>query len=181
MSYKQIKAWGETKDMYVDEFVYPPSMKFKTIRGESILEERTPDVIIKNKSGKFRDFIYGSMHPIVSDKLKRTLELLNDQNLEFLKVTVHNYKHPEPFWLMNTLSVIRCMDWERSVFEMDPESLSDRPADITKLVLKEEALKGVHLFRMYERPVELFISDHLAELLVQHHITGYRLVDIESA
>lgn len=145
--------------------------------GDSLLNYNQPIAIeFKRLSAKTVDYCELSGLPIVSEKLKNILSSSSDCDyLEFIPVST-NLGKEYPYYLLNILENIKCMNWEKSEFTTFPKredaSKSDRPDVITNLVLNEDKINGRNIFRMYEARTNIFISNQLALEFVKNKITG---------
>lgn len=111
------------------------------------------------------------------------LKALNvDHQLVSLR-TEEGTPFPEPYWIFNLLSVIDAMDMSQSDYTVYPESagkLAGKMRKIKQLVLDEDKLQGVHMFRLKNRPTYVFVSEELKAKLENEGVTGIRFSEISN-
>lgn len=112
---------------------------------------------------------------VISPRLKQFIEARRPGNLEFLKVTIFNHKGkpiPEPYYLLNPLTVIDCIDQAKSKLEwnaIDEELI----CGVYKLVLKSDGIDAEALFfRPKHLEHRIFVQRSFADELRAGGFTG---------
>lgn len=168
-------------DIYFTDVEFPKIIERNIFQGKSLAKKSVTIITtLKNKKDIPTDFpSRASKLTIVSSELKTLLEKHEDSsNLEFLPVNVKNGEGlKKEYWGLNILNNIKCFDWKNSKYDPMPDSMSDasdRPWKIYDLKIKKEAVGDRHIFRMYEEPVEIFVSKKLKEEIEKKRLTGMR-------
>ncbi|HYO56131.1 imm11 family protein [Archangium sp.] len=119
---------------------------------------------------------------IVSEELKRLLEERSGADIEFLSVRILNQKQrlvPEPYFLMNLLGTVDCVDLERSKFKRS----AIRPDLISTfylLVLDESRIPAdKKLFRLKHSPKLVVIREDLGREILDAGCDGMFFLDLE--
>lgn len=117
-----------------------------------------------------------------SERLKLFLHEHAGARVEFLPIRFQDQKDrlvPEPYFIMNLLEVVECVDLEKSKFrrsEMDPNFI----ATFYLLVLDEKRIPPqAKLFRLKEKPNLILVREDLAQALVNADFTGMMFLDLE--
>nr|WP_158622310.1 DUF1629 domain-containing protein [Corallococcus sp. CA047B] len=119
---------------------------------------------------------------IASERLKQFLEANAGARMEFLPARLLDQKDrivPEPFYVLNLLEVVECVDLEKSQYErsvMDPTFI----AWFSLLVLDAARIPPqAKLFRLKEKPDLILIREDLAQVLVNEDYTGMMFLELE--
>lgn len=175
-----LAAHHKEADIYLNDADYSKYIGDNIFKGNP-LGQKAGKIIIKAKSkkGKQTDFPMSSFTlPVISGKLKNILEENeNVGNLEFLPLTIRNLDNQtNEYWGLNILNNIKCFDWENSKYEKFPPELfpelTDRPSKIFQLKIKADAINSRNIFRMYEAPVEIFVSSKLRTAIEKANLSG---------
>ncbi|QSQ20742.1 hypothetical protein JY651_36755 [Pyxidicoccus parkwayensis] len=117
-----------------------------------------------------------------SERLKVFLEEHSGARIEFLPIQLQNQKDrlvPEPYYLLNLLEVVECVDLEKSKFRrsaMDPEFI----AWFNHLVLDEARIPPqAKLFRLKEKPNLILVREDLAQTIIDADYNGMMFLYLE--
>ncbi|WP_224247988.1 imm11 family protein [Hyalangium gracile] len=120
---------------------------------------------------------------VVHERLVRLFEQQGwQQEVQFIPARVD--EQPEPYFVLNTLRTIRCIDEARSG-EIDfwrpehgePERVGAYRA-VHGLKVDPTKIEGAHIFRTWGWSVALIVSEHLKDILEREHITGVKFVEV---
>lgn len=141
-------------------------------------EEYPKDIKVPDCFGNLDSMI------VISKRLVETIAAYTDNMVEFLPVKIYNHKGretKEPFFILNPLTVVDCIDKEKSDISwncIDPERISS----CMELVLIDDALTNAPpLIRLKYATRVILIREDLAEILENGNFSGIWLVDIEEA
>ncbi|RKH26648.1 hypothetical protein D7Y13_20315 [Corallococcus praedator] len=119
---------------------------------------------------------------IVSERLKRFLEANAGARMEFLPVQLRDQKGrlvPEPYFILNLLEVVECVDLEKSQFERSA-IIPSFIAWFSLLVVDPARIPPeAKLFRLKEKPNLILIREDLAQVLVNEDYTGMMFLELE--
>ena len=134
---------------------------------------------------QFGDYHYLAVHaPVISERLKKVLEALNIEEVQFLPTVILDKtdNEHEGYYILHTYKEIRCLDkakskWEKGDF--DEESTSE----IDKLVLDNEILDTIPLekrlmFGLWENRTYLVFHQSVIEKILEISPTGIRVYPI---
>jgi hypothetical protein len=103
---------------------------------------------------------------IVSEKLKRVLEEKSGAQLEFLPVHIRDHKNrliPEPYFIVNPLGTVECVDRERSKFR-NSAIRPDQVFRFYRLALDTAKIPSeAKLFRLKEQTDLIIVRQDLAD------------------
>ena len=161
--------------MIIEKFETTAGWDDKEFTGESLLSEQRPRIVVNNNPGIPTDFLIGgTSHPVVSDRIKSILEKLpGSASLEFIPTTIENYDQATKYWVLNILGFTDCFDYDKSKYTIHERSKSIRK--ILKMYFREDVIQGKNIFRIYETPISLFISDNLINIFKNEKVTGYAI------
>ena len=103
------------------------------------------------------------------------------QEVQFIPAQVE--EHPEPYFILNTLRTIRCIDEARSgeIEYWRPEHGEPERVGMYRSVhgLKVDPAKieGASIFRTWGWNVAVIVSEHVKQVLEQERITGAKFVE----
>ena len=118
--------------------------------------------------------------PVVSERLKGMFERLAPGADQFIPVTVAGQQGP--YYILNVLPVIECVDEERSSFRRFKEDDPVRPDlaghfdVIEKLVIDERRAGGALLFRVSRSEGDLVAHESIKKGFEEIAATGARFV-----
>ncbi len=108
--------------------------------------------------------------PVVSDRLRRIIEVNAPGNAQFLPVRIlyagHAFEAGQPFWVANWLHLV------------GGTKTKSRPSDgsighyFDNLIQFETGDSSVHIFRWRDNPVVEFISQELRQIIADAAVTG---------
>lgn len=134
--------------------------------------------------GHALDFsIAGSGIPVVHERVVSLFDQLKlQQQIQFLRVRVEG--HPEPYFILNALRVIRCIDDARceEVLYWKPED--GRPdkvgqyRNVAGLRIDEHLTGDAHVFRPWGWRVVLIVSEVVKQALEQEGVTGTKFTPV---
>lgn len=142
---------------------------------ELLVIEEGREVPLGLSSKKLPDVLLGlSPGLVISERVKVILEALPERDkLQFVSVKVKK----KNYWLLNVRNLVPAFDWKNSkytTYDSNPNIIRG----VELLVFKLEVVEGLNLFRMEEKPIGIYISEHLKNILVEEKITGIRISDI---
>jgi len=120
--------------------------------------------------------------PVVSSRFVQVVERLGLQEAQFLPVQVDD--HPGPWFILNTLRTLRCIDDARC-----EEVQYWRPEDgqlekvgqyrsIMGLRIDPKKVEGVRIFRPWGWSIALLVSEDVKEALEREGLTGLRFTEV---
>ncbi|WP_343211102.1 imm11 family protein [Archangium violaceum] len=120
--------------------------------------------------------------PVVNDRFVHLFERLGIQDVQFIPTRVDG--HAGPFFILNTLRIIRCIDDARC-----EEALYWRPEDgqpekvgryrsVVGMRIDPTQVGDAHIFRTWGWSQGLIISEDLKQALEQEGLTGTRFVEV---
>jgi uncharacterized protein DUF1629 len=152
-------------------------------RGEVIKLEAAP-LLHMDPPGNPLDFtLTGLTIPLVNGRVVSLFERLGfDREVQFIPTRVEGFS--EPYFLLNALRVIRCIDDARceEVLHWLPED--NRPdkvgqyRDIGGLKVDPEKIGDADVFRPWGWTVILIVSERVKQALEQEGITGTRFIEV---
>jgi hypothetical protein len=154
------------------------------VDGPDPLRDTYPHLTLRSyKNQPIPDFFKVGPRPIVSDRFRRLLEK-SRVGAEFIPIkVVNNEEQPVsngPYWFMHVLDTPLCIDYEQSEVKRITDSPTSLINWINKLVFKEEAIQGRHLFRP-ESTVLLFVSGDLKKAITTAKLSGAMFTPLEEA
>ena len=118
--------------------------------------------------------------PVVSERLKAFIESYKTTAIEFLKVGIVNHKGktiPEPYYILNPLTIVDCIDKEKSKLtwnSIDPDFISG----VLKLVLRPDDIDPeLPLFRPKHLNDRVLINRKLAKKMTDAGFTGMTFME----
>ena len=120
--------------------------------------------------------------PVVHDRFVQLFERLGIQEVQFLPVQVEG--HAGPWFILNTLRTLRCIDDARceEVRYWQPED--DRPEkvgryrSVTGLRIDPAKTEGARVFRTWGWSLALIVSEDLKEALEREGLTGTKFTEV---
>ncbi|KAB8027418.1 imm11 family protein [Fluviispira multicolorata] len=148
------------------------------------IEINNPLVIDKKSWGEyFADFNFGiGKASYINERFIDCLKAVGETNYQLLPVTV--LPEEKPYYILNTLNMIDCVDREQSVFNLWTEE--DNRPDILgdfrgfgKMILDPKKVpEGVHFFRIKGWEVVTVVTKALVEEFKKRKITGFELISV---
>ncbi|WP_239014893.1 imm11 family protein [Archangium violaceum] len=129
------------------------------------------------------EFSHALGTPIVHRRVVALFERLGLQKeVQFIPVEVEG--QTEPWFILNALQVIRCIDDARSeeVLYWGPEDgQPDRVGEyqnVQGLKVDPTKIGEAHIFRPWGWPVVLIVSEHVKRALEEEDITGIKFLEV---
>ncbi|HEX5752681.1 MAG TPA: DUF1629 domain-containing protein [Archangium sp.] len=119
--------------------------------------------------------------PVVHGRVIQLFERLGIQEVQFIPIQVEG--HAGPYFILNTLRVIRCIDdarceevqyWKPE--DGEPEKVGEYRF-VAGLRIDPSKVEGARIFRPWGWPMALLISEDLKQAMDAEHITGTRFVE----
>lgn len=139
--------------------------------------EVDPSLVVRFKvfaDGKRADFNRASHAIIVaSKKLGELLHLIAPKDIQLVPAEVDG--DSQPWWVVNVLSCLDCIDHLRSditYYPTDHARTPGKPRAVLKLVIDPSRVEGHHVFLPKGWEVTLIVSDTVKEAMAQAQITG---------
>lgn len=182
MNRSQALLW---KSDYVEGFcvIKPPAGIEKAYQLDEGISRRAgwPDDVVCKMDPEFpkdialADNLYGAGAIIVSETLRAELERRQPDGIEFLPVGIQNHKgrrESSPYFLMNPLNVVECIDLEASQVRWnrtDPQVIKR----CARLVIRPEALpKEASIFRPKFWPRLVLVRQEVCDSLLAGGFSG---------
>lgn len=172
---KIFKLFPYTDDQYA--YIAHTGLSFdiidRIIDGERIDTLDLSQMVVKNKTKHFPDLIgTGMTEFFVTNQLKNFLiKHVKGHELNFVKVEIATHA----YWLLNIIGLRDCMDYERSTYTTYEKF--DKPDQITKLVIREDQVSELDIFRISDRPELVFVTESLKSLMESKGFTGIRFFE----
>jgi uncharacterized protein DUF1629 len=119
--------------------------------------------------------------PVVNSRFVQLCERLGIQEVQFLPVQVEG--HAGPYFILNTLRILRCIDEARSeeVRHWKPEDGQPEKVgeyrDIAGVRIDPTKVEGARIFRPWGWPLALIISEDIKEALEREGLTGTKFTE----
>jgi hypothetical protein len=120
--------------------------------------------------------------PVVTSRFVQLFERLGLQEVQFLPVEVEN--HTGPYFILNTLRTIRCIDEARceevqrwTPEDGEPEKVGEYRY-IAGVRIDPTKVEGTRIFRPWGWTLTLVVSEDLKEALEREGLTGTRFVEV---
>ena len=82
------------------------------------------------------------------------------------------------YWAINVLDVLKCIDYEKSEFDLLSDELEDGRPDImcfSKYEFIKEKIQGYNIFKIIDKPGSaIFVNDTFVDEVKKHGITGFQ-------
>jgi hypothetical protein len=134
-------------------------------------------------NGVALDFSWAGVSiPVVHGRFVQLFERLGVQDVQFILVEVEG--HVGPFFILNTLCTIRCIDDARceEVHYWKPEDGQPEKVGryrvVTGLRIDPTKVGDARIFRTWGWSQGLIVSEDLKQALEAEHITGTRFVEV---
>jgi hypothetical protein len=120
--------------------------------------------------------------PVVSSRFLQVVEHLGPREVQFLPVQVEN--HPEPYFILNALRILRCIDDARceEVEYWRPEDGQPEKVGqyqfVAGLRIDPTKVEGARIFRPWGWRVALLVSEDVKEALEREGLTGMRFTEV---
>jgi hypothetical protein len=120
--------------------------------------------------------------PVVHERVVQIFERLGLQEVQFLPVQVEG--HPGPYFILNALRIIRCIDDTRceAVRHWKPEHGEPEKVgqyrSVAGLRIDPTKAEGARVFRPWGWVLALLVSEDVKDALEREHITGTRFTEV---
>lgn len=133
---------------------------------------------------KYTDFHYGVAFAIyINEKIVSCLKAVGETNFQLIPIVV--YPGEKPYYILNILNIIDCVDRENSIFRLITEG-DERPDllgefyTFDKMILdRTKVPKDVRIFRLKGYNLPVFVTKELAEEFKKQNIQGFTLKPME--
>ena len=158
----------DTNELWVSDYEAIDFLEFEARAGEALEADGAVATLVVDDDTKTRPQILIGIHPflVVSESFRQTVKSVAGDQVQFFPVVVEYCDEAiegEPYWFLNTLNNVACVDKEKSDLEIS--EISGIPIGVHKLVLDESALEGRDLVRVDEFPTILLVSKRLRSAL----------------
>jgi len=116
---------------------------------------------------------------VVNAKTADTFRRLSPSDVQLIPTAVENQR--DPYFILNAIRLIDCIDHKRSVIQYWPEDDKERPEKagkprmVVELRLDRAAIpEGVQVFRIQDWTPPLIISETIKDELERHGTTGIK-------
>jgi hypothetical protein len=133
--------------------------------------------------GDSLDFSWAAMSiPVVHDRFARLLERLQVDGVQFIPAQVEG--HPGPWYILNALHILRCIDDVRSAEvhywrpeDNRPDKLGEYRA-VYGMRIDPSKVGDARIFRPWGWRVALIISEDIKQAIESAGLTGTRFVEV---
>ncbi|WNG52224.1 hypothetical protein F0U60_04665 [Archangium minus] len=148
-----------------------------------VLNIRNPIRLSVKPEGIPIEFSHALGIPVVHHRVVSLFERLGlRREVQFIPVEVEG--QTEPWFILNALQIIRCIDDARSeeVFYWRPEDgQPDRVGEyknVRGLKVDPTKIGEAHIFRPWGWPVVLIVSEHVKQAMEEEGITGIKFLEV---
>ena len=140
-------------------------------------------VIEKSWGKKFADFhmsLGGAFY--INEKFINCLNSVGETNYQLLPIKV--LPEEKPYYILNTLNIIDCVDREKSKYELwkEEDNRPDRLGDFRgfdKMVLdRSQVPNGIHFFRVKGWRIVAVATKEFIEKLQENDVKGFSLIPV---
>jgi hypothetical protein len=120
--------------------------------------------------------------PVVSSQFVQVVQRLGLQEVQFLPIQVEN--HPGPYFILNALRILRCIDDARceEVRYWRPEDGQPEKVgqyrSVAGLRIDPTKVEGARLFRPWGWTLALLVSEDVKEALEREGVIGTRFTEV---
>ncbi len=164
----------ETKKIY-DDYLFRKGKKI----------EIADELVTTNESWgkKFTDFHHGIAGAYyVNENFINCLKSVGEANYQLFPIKV--LPDEKPYYILNILNVIDCVDKEKSKFTLWTES-DERPDllgeyyGFDRMILdRSKVPEGIHIFRVNGYDISAIVTRELVEEFKKHNIKGFELYPV---
>lgn len=172
----------DESELWVADYDAIEFLDFQSREGSALEAEGPVATLIVDDDSKSHSHLLSGIQPfpVVSETFRQVVLDLDKDRVQFFPVVVSYCDEPiesEPFWFLNVLENVACLDTKKSDLEIS--ALSGIPTEVYELVLREDKLSGRHLVRMDEFPTILLVSQELRERLERAGLPSRHFMNIE--
>lgn len=119
---------------------------------------------------------------LVSQRVADVIERLAHDEIQLIPATLEG--DPDRWLILNTLSIVDCIDYQRSIIDSYyPDDFHDpakagKPRGIVKLVIDPEKVGDHQIFRVKKWNVAMIVTEHLKTLLEESWAIGLRFEEV---
>ena len=160
------------KYAYIEDTGFDRNVVYDIIDGIKI-EKSENKMILKNISKKFPDLLgTGSSELFLSDELKLFFEsFIQKQELNFIPYLINK----KQYWLLNIVGLRDCMDYDKS--DYTTYSHNGFINEIKKLIVREEMIEEFDIFKLKDKPVNIFVTESLKLKIEELNFEGIDFED----
>ena len=142
--------------------------------GRSMVDDWKPPLLrISGGSKRVRDFVSWMLSaPAISEKARCALKDLIEPYAEILPLIELRGK---PYWAVNVLKVVDCLDRERSEISYSPDD--GRILNVWKYVFREERLESVPIFKVAGDLGQVFVTRSFVDAVIANSLRGAAFAD----
>lgn len=117
---------------------------------------------------------------IVSNRCKTILDEMNVTNVQYLPIKIKSIADESElnsYWIINILGQINGLNLDTSVysyFELDDEKI----LNVIKYGLIKSAIGNLHIFRLKESKIPVFVSEEVKKAFKEKEINGFDLLEV---
>jgi hypothetical protein len=148
-----------------------------------VLEFEKPIRLTMQPPGVALEFSHAMGNPIVHRRVVSLFERLGLQKeVQFIPVGVEG--QTEPWFILNALQIIRCIDdarCEEVLYWLPEDNRPDKEGQYRNVVgLKVDATKigGAHIFRPWGWKVVLIVSEYVKRAMEAEGLTGIKFIEV---
>jgi len=119
---------------------------------------------------------------IVTEKFKKVLANIAQDSIQFLPITVKDKKSNQEFdrcYLANICTVVDALDLDNSKYDIFKIDENERIISIEKYAIKGSNLYGVHIFRLKDDYLAIFVSELVKRVIQENEITGCAFLEVK--
>ena len=160
---EKIDPWQFTRSQWLE----PQGTRLFPVKPDGLALEFTLDAFVT---------------PVVHGRVVQLFARLGIQEVQFIPIQVE--RHAGPYFILNTLRVIRCIDDARceEVQYWKPEDGEPEKVGqyrfVAGLRIDPAKVEGARIFRPWGWPLALIVSEDLKQALEAERITGTRFVEV---
>ena len=147
------------------------------------LEIERPIRLTMKPAGIALEFSHAMGTPIVHRRVVSLFERLGLQKeVQFIPVEVEG--QAEPWFILNVLRIIRCIDdarCEEVLYWLPEDNRPDKEGqyrNVAGLKVDPEKIGGAHIFRPWGWKVVLIVSEHVKQAMEAEGITGIKFTEV---
>lgn len=117
---------------------------------------------------------------IVSNRCKTILDEMNVTNVQYLPIKIKSLDAEteiKSYWIINILGQIEALNLETSVysyFDLDDEKI----LNVIKYGLIRKAIGNLHIFRLKESKIPVFVSEVVKNAFTEKEINGFDFLEV---
>ena len=119
---------------------------------------------------------------VVSDRFCRIMSELFEGAVQYLDVVVANKTTNEEyntFKVLNVINHLNALDLDNSKYDVF-EYGDNKVLSVEKYVLKKSILKNLHIFKLSDETIPVFVSESVKKLIENSFLTGFQFVEVKT-